>query len=109
MTERQQSIPPAFGRRLQREREARHWSLRDAAKKCGFAAASTIMRAERGSDVALSSAIALAAMYGVSLDALLAESSCGQCDGIPPSGFICGACGTEAKNAATTRRGRVMR
>ena len=105
MTARQQSVPPVFGRRLQREREARHWSLREAAEKCGLAAASTIMRAERGSDVALSSAIALAAMYGVPLSALLAESSCGQCDGTPPAGFACLSCGAKAKNAATREAG----
>ena len=37
MTARQQSIPAAFGRRLHREREARQWTLREAAGKCGFA------------------------------------------------------------------------
>ena len=93
MTARQHSIPAAFGRRLQREREARHWSLREAAEKSGFAAASTIMRAEQGSDVALSSAVALAALYGVPLSVLLAESACEVCDGMPPVGFICATCG----------------
>ena len=102
MTARQHSIPAAFGRRLQREREARHWSLREAAGKCGFAAASTIMRAEQGSDVALSSAIALAALYGVSLDALLAGSACEVCDGMPPAGFACLSCSApgDGKTAA---------
>ena len=108
MTARQKSIPPVFGRRIQRLREARHWSLRDAAEKCGFAAASTIMRAEQGSDVALSSAIAIAAMYGVPLSVLLAESACETCDGMPPDGFICAACGAGGTSAATTN-GEAMR
>lgn len=92
MTARQQSVPAVFGRRLQRAREARHWSLRDAAVKIGVNA-STIMRIEKGGDAALSNAIALAAAYGLSMDALLAGSACGTCDGCPPSGFSCLSCG----------------
>jgi ribosome-binding protein aMBF1 (putative translation factor) len=95
VTARQQPIPLIFGRRLQREREARHWSMRGAAERCGLSA-STIMRAERGEDMALSGALALAALYGVSMDALLAESACARCDGMPPAGFICGECGRGA-------------
>ena len=64
-------------------------------EKCGLWP-STIMRAEKGSDVALSSAITLAALYGVSLDALLADAGCETCDGMPPAGFICSACGRGA-------------
>ena len=92
MTARQQSVPERFGRRLQREREARHWSLREAGEKCGMSA-STVMRAEAGADMALSNAVRLAAVYGVSMDVLLAEPACGTCDGAPPAGFICSACG----------------
>ena len=92
MTARQQSVPERFGRRLQREREARHWSLREAGEKCGMSA-STILRAEAGADMALSNAVRLAAVYGVSMDVLLAEPACKTCDGIPPAGFICSACG----------------
>ena len=103
MTARQQSVPPVFGRRLQREREARHWSLRDAAGRCGMNQ-TTIMRAERGADIALSSAIILAALYGVTMDGLLAESACVVCDGMPPHGFICATCGA-GKIAATEECG----
>ena len=103
MTERQQSVPPVFGRRLQREREARHWSLREAGEKCGVNA-STLMRIEKGTaDPAFSNAIALAALYGLSMDALLAGSACGQCDGMPPAGFICAVCGVMAPKVAATR------
>lgn len=94
MTERQQSVPAAFGRRLARERDRRGWSLREAADKCGLSP-STIDRAEDGRDLALSNAIALAAVYGVSMNALLAESTCETCDGTPPAGFICAACKQE--------------
>lgn len=109
MTEtRQQPVPLVFGRRLQREREARHWSMREAGEKCGMSA-STVMRAEKGDDLWLSTAIALGALYGVSLDALLAETTCAVCDGIPPAGFICSACKQEgaripALNPLTTYR-----
>ena len=92
MSGRQHSVPPVFGRRLQRERENRHWTMRDVSKKSGLWP-STIMRAEKGSDVSLSNAVALAALYGTSLDALLAEMVCETCDGMPPAGFICSACG----------------
>jgi hypothetical protein len=51
------------------------------------------MRAEAGQDMALSNAVRLAAVYGVSMDVLLAEPACGTCDGAPPAGFICSACG----------------
>jgi transcriptional regulator with XRE-family HTH domain len=95
MTVGRNSVPPAFGRRLQRERESRHWSMREVSGKCGLAP-STIMRAEKGSDVSLGNAAALAALYGVSLDALLAEVTCTVCDGLPPAGFICSACKREA-------------
>ena len=105
MTARQHAIPAAFGRRLQRERENRHWSMRETSEKCGLWP-STIMRAEKGSDVALSSAITLAALYEVSMDALLAEAGCETCDGMPPAGFICRECGRGGANdpkAAATR------
>ena len=65
--------------------------------------ASTVMRVEEGRDVALSSAIALAALYGRPMDALLAGSACGVCDGMPPAGFSCLSCG--AKSAATREAG----
>ena len=94
MSARQHAVPAAFGRRLQRERENRRWTMRDVSEKCGLWP-STVMRAEKGSDVGLSSAVALAALYGVSLDALLAESVCEVCDGMPPARMTCTACGRE--------------
>lgn len=100
VTARQQSVPPVFGRRLQRERSARQWTLREAAGKCGLNA-STIMRVEAGSDAEFSSAIILARLYGRSMDALLAASACETCDGMPPEGFICAACGAGRQDAAT--------
>lgn len=103
MTARQQSVPAVFGRRLQREREARHWSLRDAAAEVGVNA-STLMRIEKGGDPSLSNAIALAALYGLSMDALLAGSACGTCDGSPPDGFSCLSCGA-GKDAAREAAG----
>ena len=94
MTERQQAVPAVFGRRLIREREARGWSMREAGAKIGLSA-STVMRAETGRDCALSTAMALAATYGLTLSDLLAEGPCDRCDGKPPAGFICAACARE--------------
>jgi len=99
MTETVQSVPAVFGRRLQREREARRWSLREAAEKCGVSA-STINRAEAGRDIALSHALQIAMLYGLPLGVLLAESACETCDGTPPAGFICAACKQEGTSAA---------
>jgi transcriptional regulator with XRE-family HTH domain len=103
MTARQFSVPPVFGRRLQRERSRRGWSMRDLAARCGEGfSQNTVKRAEDGSDLHLSHAIALATALGTSLDALLAESPCGTCDGMPPTGFICSECGRgNVKDAAT--------
>jgi transcriptional regulator with XRE-family HTH domain len=103
MTERQQSVPAVFGRRLQREREARRWSLREVAEKAGLNA-STVMRIEAGNDASFSSAITLTRLYGLSLDALLAESACEVCDGMPPDGFACLSCGAGKRENATTRK-----
>ena len=100
MTARRYSVPPVFGRRLQRERENRHWTMRDVSKKSGLWP-STIMRAEKGSDVALSNAVALAELYGTSLDALLSEMVCETCDGMPPAGFICSACKREGSDGTS--------
>jgi len=104
VTARQQAVPPAFGRRLRREREALDWSLREAGGKCGLNAA-TIMRIEGGNDAGLSSAIILARLYGLSLDALLAGSACETCDGIPPAGFACLSCGAGSQGAAREKAG----
>ena len=99
MTARQQPSPRRFGRRVKRERERQGMSQRQLAKKCGVSF-STISRAEEGgSDIALSSAIAIASTLGLSLDWLLSEPECGTCDGIPPEGFICGECGRAAVTA----------
>ena len=99
MTARQQAVPATFGRRLHREREARQWTLREVAGKCGLSA-STIMRIEAGSDAGLSSAIILARLYGRSMDALLAGSACETCDGMPPTGFSCLSCGAGSREDA---------
>jgi transcriptional regulator with XRE-family HTH domain len=100
MTARQQSVPPWFGKRIQRERERRGWSVRELARKSGVAA-STPLRIEAGQDSSLSSAIAVSSALGLSLDVLLAEPGCGVCDGSPPGGFICSECGRGATQAAT--------
>ena len=106
MTARQHEVPAIFGRRLIRERESRGWSMRETGAKTGLSA-STVMRAEVGQDCALSTAIALAAAYGLSIGDLLAEGPCDRCDGKPPAGFICGECGRGGiRKDAATREGQ---
>jgi transcriptional regulator with XRE-family HTH domain len=94
VTARQQEVPAIFGQRIQSERERNGWSMRDLSTKAGVSQ-STIFRIEKGHDAALSSAIAIAAVLRLSLDALLAEPACAQCNDSPPAGFICATCDRE--------------
>ena len=94
MTARQQKVPAIFGRRVRCERKRHGWSMRELSIKADVSIA-TVHGAENGKDPALSSAIALAAALGLSLGTLLAEPECARCDGKPPAGFICSACGRE--------------
>lgn len=89
---RRTKVPPWFGQRVRRERERRGLTLEALGGKCCLDAA-TIMRTEKGQDPAFSTAIALSAGLGLSLDALLTPMPCGTCDGMPPAGFICSECG----------------
>ena len=95
MSARQQEVPATFGRRLRSERESRGLTLRQLAADARVNA-TTVLRAEQGRDVALSIAVALAAALGLPLAALLAELECARCGGVPPSGFVCLACGRAA-------------
>jgi transcriptional regulator with XRE-family HTH domain len=81
-----------FAARILRERQARGWSLRDFAAKAGISA-STINRAERGTGVWMSCAASIADALGIPLALLVTESPCPVCDGTPPAGFTCNACG----------------
>ena len=92
MSASQQEVPAIFGQRIKRERERRGWNVRDLRTKCGVSI-NSISRTERGHDVMLSNAIAITAALGLSLSVLLDERECGRCDGEPPAGFICMACG----------------
>jgi transcriptional regulator with XRE-family HTH domain len=92
-------VPAVFGRRLRSERESRGLTLRQFGTKAGVNA-TTVLRAEHGSDVALSIAVALAEALGLPLAALLAELKCARCGEMPPAGFICSACGREGKSSS---------
>lgn len=84
-----------FGARIRRERARQGMSGFQLAKQSGLTSASIINRCERGlGEIGVFRAARIAAVLGVSLDSLLAEPSCGTCDGRPPPGFICTGCGT---------------
>ncbi len=87
-----QSVPPVFGHRLRREREAQGLTLRQLGAKSDVNA-TTVLRAEQGHDVGLSIAVALASALGLPLAALLTEPVCAHCGGKPATGFMCLACG----------------
>ena len=94
MTARQHQVPAIFGQRIRHERNDR-LEHADPQRQNRRVSINTISRAERGGDLTLSNAIAIAAALGLSLDTLLAEPACAQCDDRPPAGFMCTACGRE--------------
>jgi transcriptional regulator with XRE-family HTH domain len=93
-------IPPVYGQRLRRARRAKGWSIRELTVKSGLAH-STIVRAEQGQDPTLATFLALAAALEVPPAAMLADPSCGLCDGMPPAGFICSECGAPETKTTT--------
>ena len=90
----------AFSARLRVIRAARGWSLRELAEKSGVGP-NTIFRTECGAGIYLDQAVLLAAACGMGLEAMTAALECGQCAGMPPSGFTCNACGTAGPEAAS--------
>jgi HTH-type transcriptional regulator / antitoxin HipB len=97
----------AFGRRIARERKARGWSQVELARKAGLRASKLVSNYEAGaSEPVLSNAAALARALGVSLDALIAPPGCETCDGIPPAGMTCNACGRSAVSAPEPQASR---
>lgn len=94
MTAGQHQVPAIFGQRIKQERKRRSWNMRKLEARSGVSI-NTISRAEHGHDVTLSNAIALTAAPGLTLDGLLTESVCAQCDDDPPAGFACTACRRE--------------
>ena len=69
------SVPPGFNARVRAAREHRKWTLGQVSVRTGLSA-QTILRAEiEGRDVKLSTAAALAVVYGLSLDELAGIAS----------------------------------
>ena len=84
-------ILPVYGRRIQRERHRKGWTLRQLVKASGMST-STVARLESGQDASLSTFLAVAAALEVPASVLLADPSCWLCDGSPPPGMICSEC-----------------
>ena len=103
-------IPPVYGSRVRRIRKREGLSVRELSEKSGMSH-STVQRAEQGQDAALSTWLALASALGVPAVVLLADPSCGVCDGMPPVGFICSECGApetvKTTETETTERTRL--
>jgi transcriptional regulator with XRE-family HTH domain len=82
-----------FGRRARKARLERRWSVREMADRSGGALSpSTITRAERGREIWLGMALAIAGALELTLAQMLAEPECARCDGNPPAGFSCPDC-----------------
>ena len=93
-------IPPVYGLRIQRERRRKGLSVRELSESSGMAT-STVQRAEQGQDASLSTFLALAGALVIPASVLLADPSCGVCDGMPPEPFICPTCGPRVNGNAT--------
>lgn len=83
----------AHGRRLKRARLREGLSLRQAAAKAGIGF-NSVTRIERGENAWFDHVVALASIYGLSLDALVIPPACAACDDLPPAGFTCNRCGS---------------
>jgi len=82
-----------FGKRARKARLERRWSVREMADRSGgVLSPSTITRAERGREIVLGAALAIAGALGLTASELLAEPECARCDGNPPAGFSCPDC-----------------
>jgi transcriptional regulator with XRE-family HTH domain len=75
-------VPAASGPALWRLRRERGWSLAQAGMAAGVSTM-TVSRAERGGNVGLAQAVALAAAYGVSLGGLLGGTDVVKTEGRP--------------------------
>jgi transcriptional regulator with XRE-family HTH domain len=90
-------IVALFAKRLRRERLARSWSLRDLAERADVAI-SMLSRAENElSCPSLTTAVRVATAFGIPLGDMTGTGVCGNCDGQPPAGFICGECGRKGE------------
>ena len=86
--------PAVFGARIHRERIRQGLTFTQLAAKAGLQGTTTLKRIEIAEgQPGLFRAAAVAAVLGLSLDALLAPADCPVCDGLPPAGFTCQACG----------------
>ena len=105
MTRTTPKIPPVYGLCIQRERRLQGLSVRELSEKSGMAT-STVQRVEDGQDGSLSTWLAIAGALAIPASVLLADPSCGVCDGMPPAGFICSECDPRANGKATERTDR---
>lgn len=85
-------------------RRSRGWSLRELAERLGAAGCPvsqmTLGRRERGDgkrdDVSVDELYAFASVFGVPAASIVdASSRCDRCQGLPPAGLRCLACGAE--------------
>lgn len=87
------ALTDLFKRRTERARKEQGLTIAGLAAKAGFSH-HRLVSLYRHPGCTLDNAVALASALGLSLDALVAPSSCDVCDGLPPAGFTCQKCGT---------------
>jgi transcriptional regulator with XRE-family HTH domain len=82
-----------FGARINRARKARGWSVRELAEKAGIKQSTADKIVSGAHEPLLGNAVAVAEALGLDLGKLTAAPSCTVCDGTPPPGMTCNACG----------------
>lgn len=87
-----------FAERVRREREVRGWSLRDLAARADVAPSFLSRTENELSCPSLITAVRVARALGVPLGDLVNTPVCANCDGKPPTGFICGECGRKGES-----------
>jgi transcriptional regulator with XRE-family HTH domain len=87
--------PAIFGARLRRERESQGLTSGQVAIKAGLTSGRTVATAERAvHQPGVFTVARIARALGMSLDKLMADPDCPDCDGYPPPGWSCPQCKT---------------
>jgi len=84
-------VTARFGRLVAMHRKRSGLTVRGVAERAGGISPNTICRVEAGHDLVLSSAVAIGAVLGISLDGL--ADPCGHCNDQPARGWTCNECG----------------
>lgn len=85
--------PAIFGARLRRERQSQGLTSGQVAIKAGLRSSRSVATVERAvHQPGMFTVARIARALGISLDSLMADPDCPDCDGFPPAGYSCPQC-----------------